>query len=433
MHCRPATQPLSFQGVRARRPSQALDPFGMARPAPCARHIFASYERERSLNLSGQLAIDAALHGASGAAVILSPNPMHDTGGGQRSAQLASELLARDYAVLFVSHGHVTETVALGLSFANPRLVELGLVDCAGARGEGLVRAFLRHPGSFVLTQVPVRSWLPVLGMARHVGAVRVYDLIDEWDSELGYGWYRRRVERRVVAQSDVVVATAPSLQRYLVRRTRRAVPLLPNAYNSRVFSSAGVHARPVDLPLGPVALYVGALWGGWMDWELIDSAARTLPEVNFVFIGDHRAEGAGLPANCHFLGLKAQTDLPSYLHHANVALLPWKNDHVTQATSPLKVYEYVAMGLRVLAPPLEPLAGIPGVVPCADRQSYVEAIRASVGVALTADVRAQMAAYAAAHSWTQRVDSLLALVDAARTDQRRLTLLERLRFWFQT
>jgi hypothetical protein len=42
------------------------------------------------------------------------------------------------------------------------------------------------------------------------------------------------------------------------------------------------------------------------------------------------------------------------------------------------------------------------------------------------------MAAYAAAHSWTQRVDSLLALVDAARADQRRLTLLERLRSWFQ-
>jgi O-antigen biosynthesis protein len=378
--------------------------------------------------MSGRSGTEAALDGAAGAAVILSANPMHDTGGGQRSAQLALELLARDYAVLFVSHGEVTETVHLGLSFAQPRLVELGMTDAVSGSGRAAAAAFLRHPASFVMTQIPVRSWLPILTAARRAGAVRVYDLIDEWDSELGYGWYRRRAERRVLAQSDLLVATAPSLKRYLAERTRRPVSLLPNAYNDRVFDRTTPHARPADLPDGAVAMYVGALWGGWMDWALIDAAARALPHVAFVFIGDHRTEGVGLPPNCHFLGLRAQSALPAYLQHATVALLPWTHDHVTQATSPLKVYEYVAMGLRVIAPPLEPLADIPGVVPCPDASRYLDAIRDAVSDPPSGELGRKMALFASAHSWRQRVDALLMQVDDARQHRPAPTLLTRLR-----
>jgi glycosyltransferase involved in cell wall biosynthesis len=372
--------------------------------------------------------VTRSLDGAAGAVVILSPNPVHDTGGGQRSAQLAREFLARDFAVLFVSHGEVTETVNLKLSFAHPRLVEHSLTAVKARRGADDVRAFLRHPGAVVVTQIPVSEWKPVLSLAQRLGAVRVYDLIDEWNSELGYGWYSRRVERRVLAQSDVLVATAPSLQRYLAQWTKRPVSLLPNAYNSGVFSDAQERARPADLPPGPVAMYVGSLWGGWMDWALIDAAARSLPDVQFVFIGDHRGEGAGLPGNCRFLGLKPQADLPRYLQHASVALLPWKNDKVTQATSPLKVYEYVAMGLRVVAPPLEPLSGIPGVVPCADQHSYEQAIRVAVGTDRSPETRTQMKEFAAGHSWRRRVDDLMLLVEAARRTPRTFTPLSWLR-----
>ena len=44
--------------------------------------------------------IDRSLEGARGAVLLLSPNPMHDTGGGQRSAQIALELIERDYSVM---------------------------------------------------------------------------------------------------------------------------------------------------------------------------------------------------------------------------------------------------------------------------------------------------------------------------------------------
>jgi hypothetical protein len=154
--------------------------------------------------------------------VILSANPIHDTGGGQRSAQLALELLDRDWAVLFVSHGKVTETVDLGMTYDHPRLRSVVLHEVTADGGAAIVDPFLGHGRSIVVTQVPVRAWEPVLARARAKGAVTVYDCIDRWDSELGRGWYRAGAERRIAQASDVLVASATELIHHLERLAER-------------------------------------------------------------------------------------------------------------------------------------------------------------------------------------------------------------------
>lgn len=310
-----------------------------------------------------------AMDGARGLLVLVSPNPMHDTGGGQRSAQLALEFLERGWAVLFLSHGEVTETVELDLTFDALRLVErpLGQLAALGGRRilvRWLARILQAEPVPVLgVVQVPVPEALPLLRALREVG-VAVYDCIDEWDSELGWGWYRRGTERRFARTADFGTASAPVLQTQLERLGASAVHALPNAFNPRIFDSQRTWPRPGDLPPGDAVLYVGSLWGGWMHWALVERIARRRSELNFVFIGDHRGEGDGLPPNCHFLGLKPQHSLPAYLQHARVGWLPWRVDAVTRATSPLKVYEYLAMGLPVVGPAVEPLLGIPGVLP---------------------------------------------------------------------
>jgi glycosyltransferase involved in cell wall biosynthesis len=384
-------------------------------------------------------ALAAAADGAVGSVVLLSANPIHDTGGGQRSAQLALELLARDFAVLFVSHGEVTETVDLALALDHDRLLQAPLATFDDPAATEALAPLWSLPTSLVVTQVPVRRWIPVLDAARAAGAVQVYDCIDRWDSELGRGWYDPAAEQDVARRAQVLTASAPALVEHVERLAGREARLLPNAYNARLFNptrfvegaapaasrpahlpdSAGSAARrPADLPRGRTALYVGALWGGWMDWTLVDAAARRYPHTSFVFIGDHRREGRGLPDNCVFLGLKPQTELPEYLAAADVAFLPWTSDAVTHATSPLKVYEFVAMQLPVVAPDIEPLRGIPGVTPCDGSAALLEAI-GSVDRARTGpETRARMARFSAESSWSSRVDALLQEVQRAATDE---------------
>jgi glycosyltransferase involved in cell wall biosynthesis len=357
-------------------------------------------------------AIASAADGAAGVLVILSANPIQDTGGGQRSAQIALELLVRDFAVVFVSHGKVTETVDLDLRYDHARLVQLELSEALEPRLHASIEAVLALPAAILLTQVPVSSWLSMIEAGRAAGAAAVYDCIDRWDSELGRGWYRAEDELRVADASTHLIASAYELVDHLERLTGREVSLIPNAFNARLFGLDPIGAEaPSDLPESDrVAIYVGALWGGWLDWTLVRKAADAHAETAFVFVGDHRSEGRGLPANCHFLGLKPQTDLPSYLRRADVAFLPWKVDDVTRATSPLKIYEFVAAGLPVVAPEIEPLREIPGVRLCRDADAFVAAIGSEGRGAVTDPLRAEMRSFSERSSWARRVDHLLRL-----------------------
>lgn len=361
-----------------------------------------------------------AQQGAAGTAVILSANPIHDTGGGQRSAQLALELLKRGWTVVFVSHGVVTETVDLGLRYEQPRLVQRTMAEALEPDERRVLLETLTKGRGLLVTQVPVADWMPWLREAGEQGVPTVYDCIDRWASELGRGWYRRRAERDIAEASHTLVASAPALVDHVEELTGREVALLPNAYNGHVFDSGLSHRldRPASFPDdGRVALYVGALWGGWMDWSLVRTAAEALPETTFVFVGDHRGEGGGLPDNCVFVGLLPQTDLPAYLAHADLAFVPWRVDEVTVATSPLKVYEFVALALPVVAPPIDPLRDIPGVWTEASPDAFVRALGTVERSGLGDDALGAMRAFAAENSWSRRVDDLLRLVESPRPE----------------
>jgi glycosyltransferase involved in cell wall biosynthesis len=381
--------------------------------------------------------IRQALRGAERAWVILSPNPVHDTGGGQRSAQLAFELLERGHAVVFVAHGEVTETRDLGLRLGGPRMVEVPLSQWRSrARRQALQALVHDSPAAappVVITQVPLREWLPTIRAVRDGGGLAVFDLIDLWESELGAGWYQRPAEADTARESDLLLASAPALAARLEALVGRPAHLLPNAFNQRIFRGAD---RSLPLPAGfpdtpPVALYVGALWGGWLDWELARTLALALPAMSFVYVGDYRGEGRALPENCHFPGLQPQAALPAYLAHADVSFLPWRAGPVTHATSPLKVYEYLSMGLPVVAPPLDALRGLPGVTLAGDAAAFTAALTAGAAEPPGDALRAEMAAFASRNSWAARVDSLLELVrswqhDAQRGSARR----RRFGFW---
>lgn len=347
-----------------------------------------------------------------GTVVILSENPIHDTGGGQRSAQLALEFLRRGHRVLFLSRGKVTETVDLGLAYGQAGLTQLPL------------SALLKRPDTFdrwlgpetlVISQVPIDAWVPLDRRARRAGALTAYDLIDLWGSELGAGWYSPKAERRLARSCDLLLASAPSLVGHLAGLAARPVHLVPNAFNSEVFDATPEYERPADLPAGRIALYVGALWGGWFDWDLVGSTATALPETQFVFVGDHRGEGGALPSNCHFLGLKPQSELPAYLAHSDLGFLPWRVDALTHATSPLKVFEFAAMGLPVVAPDLEPLRGLPGVRRATDAATFTSFVATTSKATLDPGASSEMRDFSRENSWERRVDTILSLAARER------------------
>lgn len=333
-----------------------------------------------------------------GAVVICGTIPMHDVGGGARGPQMAHEMVARGYHVTYLNLYETAEGTDLGLRYAHPDLDQIP----ADHFDPDLYLTRLSTNDRLVILELPHPRYFPLVGRLRAAGFKVVYDLMDDWsDTGLG-GWgYQVEDEMETIRRSDGLVASAPSLVQRLQHMSGRPVALVPNAVNVRLFHPQQ-HLPPSDLPVGdgPVIEYHGSLYGDWFDWEALERAAREHHGARVVIIGDDRRHPQ-MPPNVHFLGLKPQHMLPAYLANTDVAIIPFEVSATTHAVSPLKVFEYLAMGVPVASTPLDPVVGLDGVHTDAD-----------LSVAITAALEAprpDASAVAEHHGWGARMETLFA------------------------
>lgn len=345
-----------------------------------------------------------------GVVFILTGIPIDDTGGGSRGAQIARQFLGCNYLVVYLYKFPKAEHKDLKLPIWHPRLLH-GIVSNMDWK------AFIWQYGKLLnqkqllaLVEFPLKDFLPYIVSIKDCGGKVIYDLIDDWTSSLGGAWYSEDVENQIYHQADVLIATTQELVRDLHMRSKREVHLLPNAVNLNLFNRRKEYERPRDLPLGKLQIiYTGALWGEWFDWGLLERLAERFPQAAITVIGDYDGGARIQSENVHFLGLKGQNELPSYLAHSDVAIIPWKNNSITQATSPLKVYEYLAMGLPVVAPNIAPLADMPCVFRTTSQDEFLDAVQHAADIEIDLD---ELDTFVTKNSWSTRVKWLIEHAD---------------------
>jgi glycosyltransferase involved in cell wall biosynthesis len=340
-----------------------------------------------------------------GTVQVLSLVPPEDAGGGSRPAQLAVELRRRGFAIDWrwalpiYPWPKLRRPVLAGVEMRH--VTEPAPAGAAGGAARDLVLLEAPHP-ALVRAALDDRGREPVL-----------YDAIDVWDGALGAGWYERDAEDRAIARADVLVASADLLRCEIARRSGRAVHLLPNAVDRRRFDPQRAHPVPADVRRGaPTVVYVGALWGEWVDLDLIAGLASRLPRAEIHLVGHPGSRSVPRARNLHMLGPRPQAVIPAYLQAADVAIVPFVGGRLADAVSPLKVFEALAMHRPVVATPLPELADVPGVRLAARLAAFAEAVAASTAQRLPID---EVEAFLVAHTWSARVDSLLELTGIER------------------
>jgi glycosyltransferase involved in cell wall biosynthesis len=335
--------------------------------------------------------------------------PIDDSGGGSRFAQFAQEMIRQQFAVIYVYKFLKGESVDLNLKIRHPNLFH-----CQSNRFD--LEQFRRRyelalplETTAALVEAPLSDWLPVLRTLADQNIPIIYDLLDDWETNLGGGWYNKEVESEIAALARIHIATTPILAERIAAMSGKPVTLLPNAVNLRLFNPERRVAHPSDAPTKAKKLiYVGALYGSWFDWDLIIACARAYPEIEILVIGDYRGQSPVSLPNLHFLGLKRQNDLPAYLAAADVAIIPWKIDAITLATSPIKIYEYLAMRKPVVAPDLPVLYGIPGVYFSPNQAAFLQ----NIALALRTPIdKGAVQNFLNQNSWEYRVQQLRQLV----------------------
>ncbi len=223
--------------------------------------------------------------------------------------------------------------------------------------------------------------------------------------------------ERRFAGRADLVLASAPALAQRM-RTLSANVLYAPNVADTAAFARA-LEPGPVDAELAalpePRIVFTGAISEAKLDLELLAGLARARPGwaialVGPIGLGDPSTDVSALAAlpNVHLLGTRAYADLPGVLRGAAAGLIPYRRSRLTDSIFPMKVYEYLAAGLPVVATPLPALDGV-GDVTIADG---LEATLAALDAALAGDdagARAARSARAAARSWDARLAEIAA------------------------
>jgi len=229
-----------------------------------------------------------------------------------------------------------------------------------------------------------------------------------------------RAAEERFAGRADLVLASAPTLATRL-RRFSGNVLDAPNVADTQLFSRA-LKPGPLDPQMAtlpaPRMVFTGAIVAAKLDLELLVEIARLRPSWSFALVGpigpgEPHADVSALAAepNIHLLGPRAYDELPDVLRAADAGLIPYVRNELTASIFPMKVYEYLAAGLPVIATPLPAIGGVEEVLTAPDADGIICLLEQALADD-TPQRRAERSRAAAAHSWDRRLEEIAMAIE---------------------
>lgn len=332
---------------------------------------------------------------------------------GQRPTQIALTLARRGIPVVFV-YWRWWDNEWRPQDRLGDGIVQIP-IDVVTRRPEMITAAF-EGLERIALFEFPHPGFFETLSAANSAGWITVYDVLDDWEEFHRVGqaiWYDDPFERHLIGACDAVFA----INDFLAGRIRELGGGLVEVVGNGLKPGLEVvrDARPLER--GEVTVgYFGYLAGAWFDWELIAEAARRRPSWRFYLIGyGGSPEGVEPPATVQLLGKQPQADLAAYAANWDAAVIPFKPDRLAAGADPIKTYEYLAMGLPVVATGVYPPSGGEAFVTRAEgvEEFLRELERAAFrkGEEETAARRA----FAASCTWDHRLETLLSSLAEGR------------------
>jgi glycosyltransferase involved in cell wall biosynthesis len=209
------------------------------------------------------------------------------------------------------------------------------------------------------------------------------------------------------------VVVCSPALA--ASRGATREVTLVPNGVDSEHFQRP--QPRPLDLPPAPTAVYLGTLHDSRLDVDLVIELAQSLREVAVVLVGPDALPPATrrrlhAEPNIHALGSRRYTDVPAYLQHADVVIMPHLVTPFTDSLDPIKAYECLAVNTPTVATPVAGFRELSRQLTVVASESFVDAVRLALETVPTRpDLRSLI------YSWEDRASAFERVLARAGTE----------------
>ncbi|WP_080402984.1 glycosyltransferase [Burkholderia ubonensis] len=227
-----------------------------------------------------------------------------------------------------------------------------------------------------------------------------------------------RSAERALLAECKAVFTTAAALRDSCLRynaNTHFFGNVVDDAHFGRALDGEALPAEIASIPQ-PRLVYHGVLSDFKIDFRLLLEVALARPEWHLVIIGEQRegqrsellAKLGELP-NVHMLGYVSYARLPDYLRGMQVGILPTLLNDYTRSMFPMKFYEYLASGLRVVSTPLDfTKVRQPCLEVASDTKAFIDAIEKQLAEGKLS--RSEITDAVGENTWECRLDRMLRL-----------------------
>lgn len=251
-----------------------------------------------------------------------------------------------------------------------------------------------------------------------------IYEYIDELSDEISghlpdfvYDRHKNIIEDK----SNIAVGSADKLIEEIEEiRGKENVAMITNGvqYDHWQYRSDEVPEKLKDIVSkgNPIIGYFGAL-AKWFDYELLKKVAKERPNYEIVLIGflyDNSFKDSKIDEleNVHYLGIVDYKELNQYSQYFTISTIPFLLNDITESTSPVKLFEYMAMGHPIVTTDMRECRKYKSVLIGKSHEDFIE----KLDFALTLDKKDEYYNYlkeeALANTWREKAAILDRLIE---------------------